>query len=198
MITIGLTGSIGMGKSTVAGMFAKEGAHAWDADAAVHRLYAPGGAGAAAIALLAPAAAVDGVDRIKLRQAIMDDPTLLEKVEAAIHPLVAEDRAQFLSEAREQGAFLSVLDIPLIFETGAQKAFDAVVVVSAPADVQRERVLARPGMTEAAFAAILAKQVPDAEKRAGADFIVDTSGSLEESHNQVREIVTWAREQANA
>ena len=163
MITIGLTGSIGMGKSTTAKMFAEAGAFVWDADAAVHRLYAKGGAGVRAIEALAPGAIIDGaVDRAKLRAAIMANGALLKKVEAEIHPLVAADRAQALAKAAEDGFGVAVLDIPLIFETGAAKAFDHVVVVSAPADIQRARVLERPGMTPDAFEAILAKQVPDA------------------------------------
>ncbi len=190
MIVIGLTGSIGMGKSTAAKMFAECGAAVWDADAAVHRLYAKDGAGSRALAEIAPGSIAGGaVDRAALRQAIMDDPALLGRVEAVIHPLVAEDRRQFLERARADGVALAVLDIPLLFETGSGDAFDHVVVVSAPAEVQRERVMARPGMTEEAFARILAKQMPDAEKRTRADFTVDTSGELEATAAQVRAIV---------
>lgn len=197
MITIGLTGSIGMGKSTTAEMFADAGAMVWDADAAVHRLYAVGGDGAAAIAKVAPAAMTDGaVDRIKLRAAIMADDTLLKRVEAVIHPLVARDRAAALQSAMADGKHVAVLDIPLIFETGATKAFDAIVVASAPADIQRKRVLARPNMTEAAFEAILAKQVPDAEKRAGADFVVDTGAGIDAARAQVAQIMEWAEARA--
>lgn len=197
MITLGLTGSIGMGKSTVAAMFAEEGAAVWDADAAVHRLYAVGGAGVEQIRSIAPDAIIDGaVDRGALRAAILADQTLLKKIEGVIHPLVGQDRKIALEKAQGEGRLVAVLDIPLIFETGATKAFDAIVVVSAPADVQRERVLARPNMTVEAFEAILAKQTPDAEKRAGADFIVDTSGSFEESRDQVRQVMDWAREKA--
>ncbi|MEM8752671.1 MAG: dephospho-CoA kinase, partial [Pseudomonadota bacterium] len=138
MITVGLTGSIGMGKSTTAKMFAEAGAAVWDADDAVHRLYASGGAGADAIADLAPGAVRDGaVDRAILREMAMADPELLKRVEAAIHPLVAKDRAAFLTKARADGARVAVLDIPLIFETGAAGAFDRIVVASAPAEVQR-------------------------------------------------------------
>ncbi len=199
MITIGLTGSIGMGKSTIAAMFAEEGAAVWDADAAVHRLYAVGGAGVEQIRSIAPDAIVDdAVDRGALRAAILADQTLLKKIEAVIHPLVGQDRQSALEKARDEGRLVAVLDIPLIFETGATKAFDAIVVVSAPADVQRERVLARPNMTSAAFEAILAKQTPDAEKRAWADFIVDTSGSFEDSRDQVRQVMDWAREKAGS
>lgn len=195
MITIGLTGSIGMGKSTTALMFAEAGAMVWDADDAVHRLYAAGGEGAAAIAKIVPEAITEGaVDRIKLRAAIMADAALLKQIEAVIHPLVAKDRAAALSRARAKGKHVAVLDIPLIFETGATDAFDAIVVASAPPDLQRERVLARPNMTEAAFEAILEKQVPDAEKRAKADFVVDTGGGMEDARAQVAEIMKWAEQ----
>ncbi|MEO0360156.1 MAG: dephospho-CoA kinase [Pseudomonadota bacterium] len=194
MITVGLTGSIGMGKSTTAKMFAEAGAAVWDADDAVHRLYASGGAGADAIADLAPGAVRDGaVDRAILREMAMADPELLKRVEAAIHPLVAKDRAAFLTKARADGARVAVLDIPLIFETGAAGAFDRIVVASAPAEVQRARVLARPGMTEAAFETILAKQVPDAEKRAGADYVVDTGEGMEPARAAVARIMEELR-----
>ncbi|MEO1611175.1 MAG: dephospho-CoA kinase [Pseudomonadota bacterium] len=190
MITIGLTGSIGMGKSTTAQMFAEAGAYVWDADAAVHRLYAEGGAGVRAIEALAPAAISGGVvDRAALRASIMADATLLKKVEAAIHPLVAADRADALRRAAEEGCAVAVLDIPLIFETGAASAFDHIVVVSAHAEIQRARVLERPGMTAAAFEAILAKQVPDAEKRAKADFVVDTGEGVDSARDQVNAIM---------
>lgn len=199
MITLGLTGSIGMGKSTIAAMFAEEGAAVWDADAAVHRLYAVGGAGVDQIRSIAPDAIRDGaVDRAALRAAILSDQTLLKKIEGVIHPLVVQDRQGALQRASEEGRLVAVLDIPLLFETGAMKAFDAVVVVSAPADVQRERVLARPNMTVEAFETILAKQTPDFEKRAGADFIIDTSGSFEESRDQVRRVMDWVREQGKS
>lgn len=199
MITIGLTGSIGMGKSTTAEMFAEAGAMVWDADAAVHRLYVKGGAGAVAIATIAPDAIVEGaVDRIALRSAIMADDTLLKRIEAIIHPLVGQDRAVALQKAQADGNDVAVLDIPLIFETGATGAFDAIVVASAPAALQRERVLARPNMTEAAFEAIFAKQVPDAEKRAKADFIVDTGAGIDAARQQVAKIMEWAEAQAAA
>lgn len=187
-VLLGLTGSIGMGKSTTAAMFAAAGAPVWDADAAVHRLYAAGGPGAAALADLAPAAVAGGaVDRDGLRAAILADPALLSRVEARIHPLVAADRATFV--ARHAGARLVVLDIPLLFETGAEAALDAVLVVSAPAEVQRARVLARPGMTEAAFQGILARQIPDAEKRARADFVLDTGQGTDAARARVLDIV---------
>ena len=197
MITLGLTGSIGMGKSTVAAMFAEEGAAVWDADAAVHRLYAVGGQGVAAIGAISPNVIKDGaVDRTVLRAEILVDQTILKKVEMAIHPFVALDRKEALDQAREEGRKVAVLDIPLLFETGATKAFDAVVVVSASAEKQRARVLARPNMTEQAFEAILAKQTPDAEKRAGADFVINTDGSFEQTRDDVARVMRWAREKA--
>ena len=196
MLLIALTGSIGMGKSTTAKMFADAGIPVWDADAAVHKLYGPGGAGSDAIAQLVPDAVTsDGVDRSKLRAAILADKTLFKKIEAVIHPLVGQDRADFLQAARNDKADIAICDIPLLFETGGNKAFDKIVVVSAPADIQRQRVLERPGMTEEAFEAILAKQVPDAEKRAQADYIVDTSKGIEAAEKQVAEIIADLRGQ---
>ncbi len=190
MIVLGLTGSIGMGKSTTARLFAEEGAAVWDADAAVHRLYAPDGAGAAALAGIAPEAVGEGgVDRARLRAAILADPGLLARVEAAVHPLVAADRADFLRRARAGGAQLAVCDVPLLYETGAAGDFDAVAVVSAPPGVQRARVLARPGMTEAALDAILARQIPDADKRARADAVIETDRGIEHARAQVRALV---------
>ncbi|MEM7545055.1 MAG: dephospho-CoA kinase [Pseudomonadota bacterium] len=190
MIVAGLTGSIGMGKSTVAQMFGDAGAHVWDADAAVHRLYAAGGEGVPVIRALVPDAIEDGaVSRPRLRTAIMEDPALLKKIEAGIHPLVGKDRIGFLQRVRLGGARLAVLDIPLLLEGGRADMFDYIIVVSAPAEVQRDRVLARPGMTEEAFEAILAKQMPDAEKRAYADYVVDTGSTLEETRAQVQTIM---------
>jgi dephospho-CoA kinase len=173
---LGLTGSIGMGKSTTTGFFAAAGVPVWEADAAVHRIYADG-PGAAALAGLAPEAVADGaVDRDRLRAAVVADPGLLDRVEAAIHPLVAADRAGFVAANAE--ADLLVLDIPLLFETGAERQLDGVLVVSAAPEVQRARVLARPGMTEDALTRILARQLPDAEKRARADFVIETDRGL--------------------
>ncbi|MEM9098553.1 MAG: dephospho-CoA kinase [Pseudomonadota bacterium] len=190
MIVVGLTGSIGMGKSTTAEMFRDAGVPVWDADAAVHRLYAAKGAGAGAIALLCPSAVTDrGVDRAALRSAILADPGLLKKIEAPIHPLVAKDREDFLSSAKARDAKIAICDIPLLFETGADAWLDKIVVVSAPPDVQRARVLDREGMTEAAFEAILAKQTPDAEKRAKADFVIDTSQGLDHARAAVAQIL---------
>ena len=190
MIILGLTGSIGMGKSTTAQMFADEGAYVWDADAAVHRAYAKGGPGIEPIRALVPEAVRnETVDRLVLRDAIISDPMLLKKVEAAIHPIIANDRADFLQRIRLAGARVAVLDIPLIFETASQGNFDCVAVVSAPADIQRARVLERPGMTEEAFEAILAKQVPDAEKRALADYVIETGNGFEATRQTVKKIM---------
>ncbi|MFN0023238.1 MAG: dephospho-CoA kinase [Parvularculaceae bacterium] len=191
MISVGLTGSIGMGKSTVAAMFADEGASVWDADAAVRRLYAPGKAGHAAIAARFPSAASgEGVDRERLSALVLGDPVALTDLEALIHPLVGEDRAAFLDNAARAGAEIVVLDIPLLFEKGSEKFFDAVVVVSAPASVQKDRVLARPGMTEKKFRSILMKQTPDAEKRRRANYVIDTGVTLKETRAQVRAVIT--------
>jgi dephospho-CoA kinase len=185
---LGLTGSIGMGKSTTAGFFRDLNVPVWDADAAVHRLYARGGAGVPAIAALAPGAIVaGGVDRDRLRAAVLADPDLLDRIEAAIHPLVSADRAAFIAENAD--APLVVCDVPLLFETGTERDFDGVVVVSAPLDTQRARVLARPGMTEAALAGILARQMPDAEKRARADFVIGTGEGLEAARAAVAALV---------
>ncbi len=172
---LGLTGSIGMGKSTTTAFFREAGVPVWDADAAVHGLYAPGGAALAPLARLCPGAiGPQGVDRARLRAAIAADPALLPRIEAVVHPLVAADRAAFIARAAEVGAPLVVLDIPLLYETGAEQALDAVLVVTAPAAEQRRRVLTRPGMSEADFAHILSRQLPDAEKRRRADYLIET------------------------
>jgi dephospho-CoA kinase len=177
-----------MGKSTTARLFAEAGVPVWDADAAVHRIYGRGGSGAEVIGAIVPDATHAGeVDRDVLRAAVVADPSLLPRIEAAVHPLVALDREAFLNRVRD--APLVVLDIPLLFETRGEAAVDAVVVVTAPPDVQRERVMARPGMTEAAFARILDRQMPDAVKRARADFVIDTSSGLEAARAAVRDIV---------
>ena len=190
MIVLGLTGSIGMGKSTTAAMFAEAGVPVWDADATVHRLYGPSAVGSAAIARLVPDAVTDaGVDRGRLRAAVLANPELLKRIEQTIHPLVAADRDCFLKEARDRGVPISLCDIPLLFETGAEKWLDKIVVVTAAPDIQRDRVLARPRMTEAAFEAILAKQMPDAEKRAKADFVIDTGQGMEAARVRVAAII---------
>jgi len=189
---LGLTGSVGMGKSTTAGFFAEAGVPVWDADAAVHRLYGPGGAGTAAIAAILPAATgPEGVDRAVLRQAALAHPDLLARIEAAIHPLVAADRAAFL--AAHPDAELLVFDVPLLFETGAQAEFDAVLVVTALPEVQRARVRTRPGMTEAAFQRLLERQMPDAEKRARATYVIDTAQGLEAARTAVLDLIDTIR-----
>ncbi|MFO7857007.1 MAG: dephospho-CoA kinase [Paracoccaceae bacterium] len=194
MKVVALTGSIGMGKSTTAKLFAEAGAAVWDADAAVARVYGPGGAAVPEIRELLPGVITgEGeeahVDRPALRAAVTEDPSLIPKLEGIAHPLVAKDRAEFLARAETEGRALAVCDIPLLYETGGETRFDAVVVVSAPAEVQRERVLAREGMTERTFETILAKQTPDAEKRARADYVVDTSQGVPHAEAQVRAIV---------
>lgn len=182
---IGLTGGIGMGKSTAARAFRRLGLAVHDADAAVHRLYARGGAAVAAVGALVPEAVRDGaVDRAALGRAVLGDAALLARLEAAVHPLVRHEEKRFLAQARRRGDAAVVLDIPLLFETGADRRVDRIVVVSAPAAVQRERVLRRPGMTEARLAAILARQMPDAEKRRRADAVLHTG--LSRHHAQAR------------
>ena len=187
-VTLGLTGSIGMGKSTVATMFAELGVPVFDADAAVHRLQGKGGRLVAAIEAAFPGTTgLDGVDRTALGEAVLGKPELLKRLEAIVHPAVGEERAAFL--AQNASARLVVFDVPLLFETGGESRVDKVAVVSAPAEVQRARVLARPGMTAARFDAILARQTPDAEKRARADYVIDTGGSLVATRARVAEIV---------
>ena len=186
---LGLTGSIGMGKSTTAGFFREFGVPVWDADAVVHGLYAKTGAGVGAIAAIRPQAVRDGaVDRAALRDWIAEDPEAIARIEAAVHPLVARDRAAFLARAAAEGQALVVLDIPLLYETGAEAQLDAVLVVSAPADVQRARVMARPGMSEAHFEKILASQITDAEKRRRADHLIETV-SMEAARNEVASLI---------
>jgi dephospho-CoA kinase len=189
MLTLGLTGSIGMGKSTVAGMFEELGVPVFDSDAAVHRLQGEGGRLVAAIEAMFPdTTGPAGVDRTLLGEAVLADPRALKRLEALVHPAVGEERAAFL--AAHVDAPVVVFDVPLLFETGGVASVDKVVVVSAPADVQRARVLARPGMTEAKLDAILARQLPDAEKRARADFIIPTGGSLDETRAAVRALLS--------
>jgi len=182
-IRVGLTGSIGMGKSTAARMFEERGLPVWDADAAVHRLYASGGAGTAALRDIAPSAVSDkaGVDRTVLKALISKDPGLLKRIEGAIHPLVAEDRERFIEQTDADAV---ILDIPLLFETGADAGMDLTLVVSTDAATQRSRVLARPGMTEAQFETILAKQMPDAEKRRRGDLVI-RSDTMETARQDV-------------
>jgi dephospho-CoA kinase len=188
MFVLGLTGSIGMGKSTTAKFFANEGVPVQDADAVVHKLYE--GEATPLIEGAFPGTTKDGkVDRIALGKRVLGDSGAIKRLEAIVHPLVAQARERFLIESDRNGASIAVLDIPLLFETRGDARCDAVVVVSAPADIQRERALERAGMTESKFAAILAQQVPDVEKRRRADFVVDTSRGFEHAQGQVRDIL---------
>jgi dephospho-CoA kinase len=190
MILLGLTGSIGMGKSTTAAMFQAEGAPVYDADDAVHALYAAGGAAAPLVAAAFPGVLTEGaVDRARLGARVLNDPEALKRLEAIVHPLVGAQRQAFFNEVSAAGETVVVLDVPLLFETGGDKAMDAVAVVSAPAEVQRQRVLARPGMTVEKFDAILDRQTPDADKRARADFVIDTGGGLEAARAQVHAVL---------
>jgi dephospho-CoA kinase len=188
MIVLGLTGSIGMGKSTAAEFFAAEGVPVYDADAAVHRLYQ--GAAVPAIEAAFPGTTVDGkVDRTRLAAQVLHDSAALKRLEAIVHPLVRRDEEAFLVKAQADGAKVAVLNIPLLLETGGDKRCDAVVVVSAPAEIRRARIISRPGMTDEKLASIVAKQMPDAEKRQRADFIVDTSKDLDSTRAQIHEIL---------
>ena len=190
MILLGLTGSIGMGKSTTTAKFAELGAVVWNADDAVHRLYALGGAAVEPVGEAFPGVVVNGaVDRTRLAEALGRDETAFRRLEAIVHPLVAQGRAEDLEAARAAGTRLAVLDIPLLFETGGDRAVDAVVVVTADPAIQAERVLARPGMTRERFDAILARQMPDAEKRVRADFVLDTGRGMEAARAEVEAIV---------
>lgn len=187
---LGLTGSIGMGKSTTAEMFVAEGCALWDADAAVHRLYAQDGAAVAPMRQAFPEAIVDGaVSRDKLKDIITQDPQALARIEKIVHPLVAQDREAFLTQG---DADITVLDIPLLFETGADAWMDAVVVVSVNYEEQRRRLLERARMTRAQFEAIMEKQAPDAEKRAKADYVIETD-TLEHAREQVQAVVREIR-----
>ncbi|AWD22126.1 dephospho-CoA kinase [Fuscovulum blasticum] len=193
---LGLTGSIGMGKSTTAAMFAELGIPVWDADATVHRLYAAGGLAAQTIGAIFPQAVDEtgAVSRPALRAIIAADPTALDRINALVHPLVAADRAAFLDSAQ---ADIVLLDLPLLFETGAETLCDAVVVVTAPPDVQRARVLARGTMTETDLAAILARQMPDAQKRARADYVIRTT-TLDTARAAVKDVVSDIRRRITA
>lgn len=194
MKIIGLTGSIGMGKSTVAQMFKDAGAAVCDSDAIVHAMYAKGGAAVDPVAAVFPEVVVDGaVDRTRLGQIVLKDAAAIMRLEQIVHPIVKAEQAAFLDKARARGSSLAVLDIPLLFEGGGDANVDLVVVVSAPADVQRERVLARTGMSEAKFDAILARQTPDEEKRRRADVVIDTGVSLPETKAQVDALVARLR-----
>jgi len=192
MLLLGLTGSIGMGKSTTADMFRAEGVAVHDSDRAVHEIYA--GPAAAKIEEAFPGSTTGGaVDRVKLARLVLGQPEALKRLEAIVHPLVSKLRFAFVEEQRRRGADIVVFDIPLLFEIGAQKEVDEIVVVTAAADVQRARVLARPGMTPEKFDAIIARQTPDAEKRRGADFVVHTDQGLDAAREQVRAILAALR-----
>ena len=188
MIRLGLTGSIGMGKSTTAAMFAEEGVPVHDSDRAVHELYA--GDAVAPVAEIFPEVIVNGrVDRELLSRNLAKNPANFKALEKIIHPLVRHHAAKFEADSRSEGADLVLFDIPLLFETGGEKRVDKIVVVTCDPEIQRQRVLARPGVTNEKFDLILARQVPDAEKRARADYVVDTSEGLEEARRQVRTIL---------
>jgi dephospho-CoA kinase len=190
MKIIGLTGSIGMGKTTTSAMFAQLGVPIWDADSAVHRLYDVGGAAVEAVAALFPSALSDNgtIDRAVLAKLVLNDPDQLKKLEAIVHPLVGKDRSDFMSAARGNGAKIAIVDVPLLFETGGDAFVDKVVVVTCAPELQRQRVLARPGMSSQKFEAILARQTPDADKRARADFIITTDLGLDDTRQQVRDV----------
>ncbi len=189
--TLGLTGSIGMGKSTTAKLFTEAGCEVWDADAAVHRLYAPGGAAVAPLQGLYPEAIRDGaVNRDALKQILSEDPDALRTIEAIVHPLVGQDRAAFLAQAKSD---IVVLDIPLLFETGGETRVDATVVVYVDAVTQRARVMERGTMSDAQFAMILAKQVPSDEKRARADYTIETD-TIDHARAQVAAVLADIRE----
>lgn len=190
MKIIGLTGSIGMGKSETAKMFTRLGVPVFDADAEVHKLQVKDGPAIPAIDSAFPGVVEDGVlNRAKLGELVFADPLAKKRLEAIMHPMVADARVAFFEAAEKAGAKFVVLDVPLLFETGGNKACDKVVVVSAPAEVQRERVLARPGMSVEKFENILARQVPDRDKRAGADYIIETDKGLDHAFAQVETIV---------
>lgn len=193
ILRVGLTGSIGMGKSTTAQMFRDEGIAVLDSDQIVHDLYR--GAAVAPIAAAFPDVVVDGVvDRSALGAHVLSDPAAMEKLEAIVHPLVWAARDAFIQQRQAQGDWIVVYDVPLLFETGADKSVDAIVVVTAPPELQKQRVLMRPGMTQEKFEAIAGKQTPDTEKRARADFIVETGEGLDAARAQVRHILKTLRE----
>ena len=196
-LIVGLTGGIGMGKSTVAAMFQEENVPVHDADAAVHRLYGPGGAAVERITELFPDAIVEGaVDRARLSRAVLGDGEALRCLEAIVHPLVRAEEARFLREARERNEPVVVLDIPLLFETGGDKRVDRIVTVSAPNAVRRARVLKRPGMTAEKLDSIIARQTPDEEKRSRSHHIIDTGTAIEDTRAAVVALVRRLREEA--
>jgi dephospho-CoA kinase len=191
MIILGLTGSIGMGKSTTAKLFAEAGVPVYDADAAVHMLYE--GKAAPAIEAAFPGTTVDGkVDRNRLSARVVHDPAAMRRLEEIVHPMLGASRQKFLAEAERSGARVAVVDVPLLFETGGEKRVDAVVVVTTTAEIQRQRILSRPNMTNEKLDAILARQMPDAEKRRRANFVVDTSHGLDPVRARIRDILDEA------
>jgi dephospho-CoA kinase len=195
LILLGLTGSIGMGKSTTAAMFREAGVPVYDADAEVHASYARGGACVGPVGAAFPGVVKDGaIDREALRQAVLGKPEELRRLNGVVHPIIGELRHRFFEEAEAQGADLVLLDIPLLFEGGGDRNLDAVAVVTAPAEVQRARVLQREGMTPERFEAILSHQMSDADKRARADFVIDTSDGVEPVRRQVAEIIAVMRD----
>ncbi|OYU68721.1 MAG: dephospho-CoA kinase [Alphaproteobacteria bacterium PA2] len=199
MITLGLTGSIGMGKSTTAAMFREAGIPVYDADAAVAEIYLKGGAAVAPLEAAFPGVTRDGaVDREALRQRVLGNDEAMARLNSVVHPLLGKDRVAFFEKAVAAKADLVVLDIPLLFETGGERNMDAVAVVSAPAEMQRERVLAREGMTPERLDAILSRQTPDAEKRARADYVIDTGRGLEAAQEQVTTVIADIRARAAA
>src|SRR5882724_5596938 len=191
MRILGLTGSIGMGKSTTAKLFTEAGVPVYDADAAVHRLYE--GEAVPAIEAAFPGTTVDGkVDRTKLSAQVVHDPAAIKRLEGIVHPMLGASRQKFLDEAERSGAPVAVIDVPLLFETGGEKRVDAVVVVTTAPEIQRQRVLARDNMSAERLEAILTRQLPDAEKRKRADFVVDTSHGLDPVRAQIRDILDQA------
>jgi dephospho-CoA kinase len=191
MLILGLTGSIGMGKSTTAKLFAEAGVPVYDADATVHKLYE--GEAAAAIEAAFPGTTAGGkVDRARLSAQVVHDPAAIKRLEQIVHPMLGASRQKFLEDAERSGAAVAVVDVPLLFETGGEKRVDAVVVVTTPPEIQRQRILARDNMTGEKLDAILARQLPDAEKRRRADFVVDTSNGLDPVRARIRDILTEA------
>jgi dephospho-CoA kinase len=191
MIILGLTGSIGMGKSTTAKLFAEAGVPVYDADATVHRLYE--GEAAPAIEAAFPGTTVDGkVDRARLSARVVNDPAAIKRLEGIVHPMLGASRQKFFHDAEQSGAPVVVVDVPLLFETGGEKRVDAVVVVTTSPEIQRERVLTRPNMTPEMLATVLTRQLPDAEKRKRADFVVDTSHGLDPVRARIRDILNEA------
>ena len=191
MLLLGLTGSIGMGKSTTAKLFAEAGVPVYDADATVHMLYE--GEAVPAIEAAFPGTTADGkVDRNKLSARVVHDPAAIQQLEQIVHPMLGASRQKFLDDAERSGAPVAVVDVPLLFETGGEKRVDAVVVVTTTPEIQRQRILARDNMTSEKLDAILARQLPDAEKRRRADFVVDTSGGLDPVRARIRDILTEA------